>query len=117
MHGEDGLRAALDELRLGSLRAIVREHQIDAVLVTAPPFSAFLIGNALKREFPEIQLTSDFRDSWIFTTRLSITRTANIRAGARASRSELEARRLIISSTGHVHQLLHPGQRSRPLPE
>ncbi|HEX8034659.1 MAG TPA: hypothetical protein VF510_12470 [Ktedonobacterales bacterium] len=27
--GEDGLRAALDELRLGSLRAIVREHQID----------------------------------------------------------------------------------------
>lgn len=28
--GEDGLRAALDELRLGSLRAILREHQIDA---------------------------------------------------------------------------------------
>ncbi|MGZ3601401.1 MAG: hypothetical protein ACXWQ5_17300, partial [Ktedonobacterales bacterium] len=27
--GEDGLGAALDELRLGSLRAIVREHQID----------------------------------------------------------------------------------------
>lgn len=27
--GEDGLRAALDELRLGSLRAIVREHHID----------------------------------------------------------------------------------------
>jgi hypothetical protein len=27
--GEDGLRAALDELRLGSLRAIIREHQID----------------------------------------------------------------------------------------
>lgn len=27
--GEDGLRAALDELRLGSLRAILREHQID----------------------------------------------------------------------------------------
>lgn len=27
--GEDGLRAALNELRLGSLRAIIREHQID----------------------------------------------------------------------------------------
>lgn len=27
--GEDGLHAALDELRLGSLRAILREHQID----------------------------------------------------------------------------------------
>ena len=27
--GEDGLRVALNELRLGSLRAIIREHQID----------------------------------------------------------------------------------------
>lgn len=27
--GEDGLRAALDELRLGSLRAILREHHLD----------------------------------------------------------------------------------------
>jgi hypothetical protein len=27
--GEDGLRAALDELRLGSLRAIIREHKLD----------------------------------------------------------------------------------------
>ena len=28
--GEDGLRAALDDLRLGSLRAIIREHGLDA---------------------------------------------------------------------------------------
>jgi len=27
--GADGLRAALDELRLGSLRAIIREHSLD----------------------------------------------------------------------------------------
>jgi hypothetical protein len=27
--GEAGLRAALDDLRLGTLRAIVREHQLD----------------------------------------------------------------------------------------
>ena len=27
--GERGLRAALDELRLGTLRAIVREHKLD----------------------------------------------------------------------------------------
>lgn len=27
--GRDGLRAALDELRLGTLRAIVREHRLD----------------------------------------------------------------------------------------
>jgi len=27
--GEDGLRAALADLRLGTLRAIVREHKLD----------------------------------------------------------------------------------------
>jgi len=35
------------------------------VLVTAPPFSVFLAGNALKREFPHLKLISDFRDSWL----------------------------------------------------
>ena len=52
-------------LALRKARQIVRQHGIDTVLVTAPPFSAFLVGNALKREFPGIQLISDFRDSWL----------------------------------------------------
>ncbi len=46
-------------------RAILRRYRIDAAVVTAPPFSAFLIGNALKREFPQIRLISDFRDDWL----------------------------------------------------
>jgi glycosyltransferase involved in cell wall biosynthesis len=46
-------------------RKIVRRDGVDAVLVTAPPFSAFLIGNALKREFPGLRLVSDFRDEWL----------------------------------------------------
>ncbi len=46
-------------------RRIVRRYEIEAVLVTAPPFSAFLVGNALKREFPALKLISDFRDSWL----------------------------------------------------
>ena len=46
-------------------RQIVRRHGIEAVLVTAPPFSAFLVGNALKREFPDLKLISDFRDEWL----------------------------------------------------
>ncbi len=45
--------------------ALIRRHRIETVLVTAPPFSAFLTGVALKRAFPEIQLVSDFRDSWL----------------------------------------------------
>jgi glycosyltransferase involved in cell wall biosynthesis len=46
-------------------RALVRKHNIDALLVTAPPFSAFLVGNALKQEFPHLRLITDFRDDWL----------------------------------------------------
>jgi glycosyltransferase involved in cell wall biosynthesis len=50
---------------LRKARRIVLQHRIQCVLVTAPPFSAFLVGNALKREFPDIKLVSDFRDEWL----------------------------------------------------
>ena len=46
-------------------RRIVQRDGIDVVLVTAPPFSAFLIGNTLKREFPRLKLVTDFRDEWV----------------------------------------------------
>jgi glycosyltransferase involved in cell wall biosynthesis len=49
---------------LRQARRIVRRHNIDVVLVTAPPFSAFLVGTALKKEFPHLKLISDFRDAW-----------------------------------------------------
>jgi glycosyltransferase involved in cell wall biosynthesis len=50
---------------LRQARRIVRRHGIQAVLVTAPPFSAFLVGTALKREFPGLKLISDFHDEWL----------------------------------------------------
>jgi hypothetical protein len=50
---------------LRKARRIIREHGIEFLLVTAPPFSAFLVGNALKREFPELKMITDFRDSWL----------------------------------------------------
>ncbi|HUQ94535.1 MAG TPA: glycosyltransferase [Bryobacteraceae bacterium] len=46
-------------------RDIIREFGIQTLMITAPPFSAFLVGNALKREFPHLQLISDFRDEWL----------------------------------------------------
>ena len=46
-------------------RRIIRRHDIDTVMVTAPPFSAFLVGIRLKRELPNLKLISDFRDSWL----------------------------------------------------
>ncbi len=46
-------------------RKIVRRYAIDAVLITAPPFSAFVAGTKLKREFPHLKLIADFRDEWL----------------------------------------------------
>lgn len=46
-------------------RRVIARCRIDAVLVTAPPFSSFLVGNAIKRAFPHLLLASDFRDEWL----------------------------------------------------
>lgn len=46
-------------------RRLITRYKIDVVLVTAPPFSAFLIGNHLKRRYPRLKLISDFRDEWL----------------------------------------------------
>jgi glycosyltransferase involved in cell wall biosynthesis len=50
---------------LRKARQVVRQHGIEAVLVSVPPFSAFLVGNALKREFPDLKYVADFRDEWL----------------------------------------------------
>ncbi|MFH1036333.1 MAG: glycosyltransferase [Pseudomonadota bacterium] len=47
---------------VGALAA-ARRHQAQAVLVTAPPFSAFLLGWAVAR-FSGLPLVLDFRDDW-----------------------------------------------------
>src|ERR1039458_6913604 len=72
-------------------RRIIKRHGIDSVIVTAPPFSALLIGNALQREFPNIQLISDFRDDWLrfFLGTFDFQKSATLRR--RAERIEREA--------------------------
>ena len=44
---------------------LIRKEKIRTVLVTAPPFSAFLIVNKLKRRFPQIRTIADIRDEWL----------------------------------------------------
>lgn len=48
-------------LRAGA--AVLREQPHDAILVTAPAFSSFLVGAALKRQF-DLPLILDYRDEW-----------------------------------------------------
>jgi hypothetical protein len=44
---------------------LIRDEGIQAVLVTTPPFSAFLIVNELKRRFPHLRAIADIRDEWL----------------------------------------------------
>jgi glycosyltransferase involved in cell wall biosynthesis len=44
---------------------LIREKGIQTVLVTAPPFSSFLIANELKRLFPHLHTIADIRDEWL----------------------------------------------------
>ena len=48
-------------------RRIVRQRQIDLVLITAAPYSNVLVAERLRKEFPNLPIVLDFRDEWIAT--------------------------------------------------
>jgi len=52
-------------IALRAARRIIKKYAINAVMVTAPPFSAFMIGARLKRENPRLTFIADFRDEWL----------------------------------------------------
>jgi glycosyltransferase involved in cell wall biosynthesis len=83
-------------------RSVIRQHQIDVVIVTAPPFSAFLIGNTLQREFPRTKLISDFRDDWLrfFLGTFDFQKSAAVRRRAeRIERDTVECSSRVILVT------------------
>jgi hypothetical protein len=49
-------------------RRLVRQRNIDLVLITVPPFSGVLLVEKLRREFPRLAIVVDFRDEWLTTT-------------------------------------------------
>jgi glycosyltransferase involved in cell wall biosynthesis len=49
---------------LARARQLVREKKFDAVYATAPPYTDFLIGRELKKEF-RIPFVIDYRDAWL----------------------------------------------------
>ncbi len=49
-------------------RRIVKERNIDLVLITAAPFSVLLVAEKLRREFPDLPIVLDFRDEWLSTS-------------------------------------------------
>ena len=84
---------------------IIRKHAIDVVLVTAPPFSAFLIGNELKRKFPHVRLVSDFRDEWLrfFLSTFDFQKSEYIRSRAKKiERATVELSDVVVSVTPSI---------------
>jgi glycosyltransferase involved in cell wall biosynthesis len=96
---------------------IVKKHAIDTVLVTAPPFSAFLIGNALKRKFPSLQLISDFRDEWLrfFLSTFEFQKSSHIRNRAESiERDTIELSDVVTCVTSSLIQELRERYVDQP---
>ena len=50
---------------LAKAARIIPRHEIDTVILIAPPYSLLRIGVALKRRFDQIKLITDLRDDWL----------------------------------------------------
>lgn len=87
---------------MGKARRMIRRHGIGTVLATAPPFSVFLISNALKREFPGLKVVSDFRDEWLrfYLTDFEFLRSDyTVKRATEIERETVERSDLVIAVT------------------
>jgi glycosyltransferase involved in cell wall biosynthesis len=48
-------------------RRIIKQREIDLVLITVPPFSAVLLVEKLRKQFSDLPIVIDFRDEWLVT--------------------------------------------------
>lgn len=76
---------------LPAAKRIIRRRQIDAVLITVPPFSSVRLASMLRRAFPGLPIVVDFRDEWLSTTINLVSFNNNQRARAVAAKAESEA--------------------------
>ena len=70
---------------------IVRRRNIDAVVITVPPFSSVILAKRLRKLFPSLPIVVDFRDEWLDTTLSLVMLNKNERAREVATRTEREA--------------------------
>jgi glycosyltransferase involved in cell wall biosynthesis len=92
---------------LRAARKLVREHGIDTVLITLPPYSSILVGLKLKKEFPALNLVADFRDEWLeyYLNAFPFYRSDYIRRHAtRIERETAEQANLIVTVTPAIHK-------------
>jgi len=94
------LRVALQEMLLPdpqvtwlpvltrAARRIVRDRNIDMVLITAPPFSNVLLVERLRKQFPDLPIVVEFRDEWLSTAIDLVAFSRSKRARRVAQKSE-----------------------------
>jgi hypothetical protein len=85
-------------------RKIVRERNIDLVLITAAPFSNLLVAEKLRREFPSLRIVLDFRDEWLSTcfdaSTFQFSRSERARSYAvKAEAAAVRSANLVVSVT------------------
>ena len=80
-------------------RRIVRRRHIDAVIITAPPFSTFLLAERLRKSFPHLKIVLDFRDEWITAAFSDASFAFNTSERARAFAIQAEARAVESADT------------------
>ena len=88
---------------------LVEQFKIDTVLVTAPPFSAFLVGVELKKRAPHLRLISDFRDEWLdfYLKDFEFQRGEHTRRrAAEIERQTVAASDLVVSTTVTTREVI-----------
>lgn len=96
---------------LPAAKKIIRDRQIDVVVVTVPPFSSVRLVTALRKAFADLPIVLDFRDEWLTTTLHLVSFNNNQRALTVAAKAESEAVRdasLVVAVTEAARlEILH----------
>ena len=72
-------------------RRIIRERNIELVLVTVPPFSCALLVAKLRESFPSLPIVVEFRDEWLSSTIDLVSFSRSERAIKFAANAEADA--------------------------
>ncbi|HEY3704737.1 MAG TPA: glycosyltransferase [Terracidiphilus sp.] len=63
---------------------LIRDRNIDVVLITGAPYSNFLLAKKLRKQFPALKIVLDFRDEWLAT---SFDAASSFQFGSRSERA------------------------------
>lgn len=88
---------------------IIRERNIDLVLITVPPFSSLLLAPRLRARFPGLAIVVDFRDEWLATSidLISFSRSPRaLRIAHQAEASAVASATAVVAVTEPARKLL-----------